>query len=142
MASVKHNLRVELGGRTIMPPSGEAQQLPCNPTKLHLSAHLMTLVRSRGPQRIMGAQYEIPTDVVMSRDCRDVLGSMLEGPPRRRITIDGIKRWVVAPTHQKSLISSAGDVYEQEVVMLEGAASPQHHHWRHRAVSPTTSKPL
>lgn len=56
----------------------------------------------------MGAQYAIPSDVVMSRDCRDVLGRMLEGPPRRRITIDGIKRWVIAPAHQKSLISLWG----------------------------------
>lgn len=43
-------------------------------------------------QRIMSAQYEIPPDVHMSHECRDLMAAMLEGPPRRRITIDGIKR--------------------------------------------------
>jgi hypothetical protein len=42
-------------------------------------------------QRIMAAEYEVPTDVHVSSDCHDMLGQMLMGPPHRRITIDGIK---------------------------------------------------
>ena len=43
-------------------------------------------------QRIMSTSYAIPQDVVISNECRDLLGKIFVADPNLRITIQGIKQ--------------------------------------------------
>ena len=45
---------------------------------------------TRPPQRILAVNYELPSHVAMSLDCRDLLAGILVAEPARRLTVPQI----------------------------------------------------